>query len=120
MNIFHKWPEPFEPMKFGINYDSADDGFEIVIKIPLWVFWRENYLDWDTYNFKSGKTIRTFLIYIRRRSDSFIVQSLKRLPYSRWIFDCMFDLSHYGKQKTILRREKDYFVRAEDFDLANT
>ena len=107
-----------EYAKFGINYRSEDDGTEIVIKIPLWVFWRENYLDFGTYNYKSGKTVQSFMIYIRRRSDNALL-GCKYIPYRRWIFDCMFGLTPYGKQKTMLRWDRGSFVRAEGFFEAN-
>ena len=108
MFIFHKWHEDSHT-KYGINYASDEDGdIEIAIKIPLWVFWREMYLDFETKTYKSGKTIQGFMIYIRRRSDD-----ITRKTGQRWILDCMFGLSPYGKQKMILRRCGNGFVKIE-------
>lgn len=116
MFLFHKMTMSDRP-RYGINYRPEDDGTEVIMKIPFWVFWREKYLDFETKRIKSGKAIRVFMIYIRRRSDS-VMPAYRYIPYYRWIFDCMFGVCPYGKQKTILRRQKDYFVKAEDFDLA--
>ena len=112
MGLFNKIDEG-EHIKNWINYRPAYDGTEIIVKIPLWVFWRENYLDFETKNYKSGKAIWSFMIYIRRRSDSVMPQTYIR-PYYRWIFDYMFGLSPYGKQKVMLKREKGYYIRTKE------
>lgn len=101
MFLFHKWIDG-KYAKYGINYTSEDDGIEIIIKIPLWTFWRKQYYDPEVKRFKSGKTIREFCVYIRRRSNSLMLQSWKKDKQPKqWVFDCMFQLSPYGKQEIV-------------------
>ncbi len=117
MLLFHKITTSDRP-GYGINYRPEDDGTEIFIKIPFWVFWREKYLDFDTKIFKSGKAVRAFIIYIRRRSDSVMPDGY--IPYYRWIFYCMFGVVPYGEQECVATRwHEDYKRLKESWDATN-
>lgn len=101
MKTINKWKEGAR-IKYGINYRFNDDdsAFEIGIKIPLLIYHKNDYHDFETNSFLSCKVVLMILFYIRRRSNKFINKYClpeesvfwyemfwEKLKY-KWIFDC--------------------------------
>ena len=108
--MFYKWRKNaigkiYSPPKFGINYDLLDDdGFVIVMRLPLWSYFRRMYFDFETKEIKSGKTILCIQWYFRRRSNEGLEFSKKHGGGSnRFILELPhFFCKSVGKQKILV------------------
>ena len=88
--------------RYGFNlWKNGAGDYEVVVKIPLFLFNRKAYFDFDTFEIKSGACAWTFGLYIRKRGRSLVKEGLKR-----WIVEPKILKGKWGKQVLVMGRSE--------------
>ena len=95
--------------KIGRWFDGPDEShfFEWAIALPLWVYPKTIWKDFETYNFYFSRTVLYLSFYLRIRKPSFIKMKKEKENYKLGMvcFKYMFGKRHSDEKELVAKRD---------------